>query len=138
MKIPGCSSINTVNKKSAWVLITILAKIREDSHYSPPRRKLNSFEFSHDAFRNVRLKCKLCSNSNVTEVVNPVYEDYERMLKQLIHLDYRSNLEQTYASVLSLKYINRTQQYGFGAKRYVAGEAREDAFNTNLMHKLIV
>ena len=45
----------------------------------------------------------------VTEVVNPVYEDYEQMVKQLINLDYQSNLEQIYASVLSPKYINKTQ-----------------------------
>ena len=69
MKIPGCSPMNTVSnsqQKSAWVLtesiIKILAKIPEDSHYSPLRRKFNSFEFIHAAFRNVRSKCKLCSD----------------------------------------------------------------------------
>ena len=77
MKIPGCLPNNTVNKKVLESIINILVKFQDNSHYSPPRRKLNSFALLNSLFEMYGQN----ANFVVTEVVNPVYEDYERMVK---------------------------------------------------------
>ena len=84
-----------------------MAKIREDSHYSQrsPLLKPIPLNLVTTLFETYGQN----ANFVVCEVVNSVYEDYEQMVKQFINLDYRSNLEQINASVLSPKYIHRTQ-----------------------------